>query len=624
MADIRRGIASTDLLILAGVTAAYAYSLVSVMRGVGATYFEVACMVLVFIVLGRWLEATGKLTAANILDELERLLPEFVTIATDQGTQEVPLAELRVGQTLIVRPHERFPTDGVLLTGPHAVDEQVLTGESWPRTRQPGDLAVGGSLNLDTEARLRVSVGPEEGTLARMVEALRRAREAQGRYQRLADQVAGWFLWGVISLALLTLVVHGISSGWGTGLMAALSVLLVACPCALGLATPLAIWSGLSVAARRRVIFRSGEALECLAGVKAIRFDKTGTLTTGDARILAFHSDGVTDPAEVKRRAAQLAAGSQHVFCRAIQSDGPCCPVTAEIPDRREQPGLGVSGQWAESSAGPGLPATTRVVLGNERLMKLEGLALPDRLRAILDQEEAAGHPLAMIGWHGRVRGAYAFSETLRPEAIDALEACRELDLDLAVLTGDHRARGEQIAAELQLPVEAGLLPDQKILQVEQARRLGPVAMVGDGINDAGALTVADVGIAMGCGTDIARDSADVCLLGDDLTQLPWAIGLARKTVQTIRQNLAWAFGYNLLAVLVATTGRLHPALAAGLMLLSSVIVIANSLRLTRYDPGESPNPARSAESETTGDAGHSGETGSVSQVVPALTEARP
>ncbi len=590
LADFRRGIASTDLLILAGVMAAYAYSLVSVMRGAGPTYFEVACMVLVFIVLGRWLEATGKLTAAIALDELERLLPARVTIATADGTQEIALADLGVGQTLVVRPHERFSTDGVLLTGPHVIDEQVLTGEGWPRTRLAGEPAIGGALNLETEARVHVTARPDEGTLARMVEALRTAREAQGQYQRLADRAAGWFLWLVSGVSLVTLIVHGVRSGWGAGLMAALSVLLVACPCALGLATPLAIWSGLSVAARRRVIFRSGEALERLADVKAIRFDKTGTLTTGRARILAVHSIGCTDDSEIWQRAAQLAAGSRHVFCQAIQSGLAFPAGSPDILDRREQPGLGVSGRWAIPATDGGTTQGTRAALGNERLMTLAGLTIPDRLRAVLDQEETAGHPLTLIGWDGLVRGVLVFSETIRPEAAAALERCREQGLDIAILTGDHPSRGDQIARELRVPVSAGLLPDQKIAHVEQARGFGPVAMVGDGINDAGALTLADVGIAMGCGTDIARDSADVCLLGDDLTQIPWAVGLAQRTVKTIRQNLAWAFGYNLVGVLVATTGTLHPALAAGLMLMSSVIVIANSLRLNRYDQRDAPS----------------------------------
>jgi heavy metal translocating P-type ATPase len=595
LAELRRGVMSSDLLVMAGVAAAYAYSITSILRGSGTTYFEVGCMVLVFITLGRWIEATGKLRATNALDELQRLLPERVTKLTSAGTVELPIADVRIGDVLIVRPHERFPTDGVLVSGETSVDQQIVTGESWPVTMQTGDAVTGGALNLESLVQIRVTALPSEGTLGRLVDAVRLAREAKGRYQKLADQVAGWFLLVVTAIAVAALVWHGQRSGWGHGLMTALAVLLIACPCALGLATPLAVWTALGRAARRGVVFRSGDALERLAQVRSLRFDKTGTLTTGQPRLLRVHSDGVTEPDLIRRHAEHLASVSRHAFCRAIRADEAARDNTTvgnngwAGVEAHELPGLGVVRRLDEQSAsadgGCGVGGETiRVALGSERLMTQEGFALPERLRARLDQDQTAGHPVVAIGWEGRVRGLYVFAESLRPHAAEVVSMCRGLGLDVAVLTGDHEARGRQIADELSVRVEAGLLPEQKIQCVRAARHFGPVAMVGDGINDAPALAAADVGIAMGCGTDLARDTAEVCLVGDDLRQLPWIIALSRRTVRTIRQNLAWAFGYNSVGVLVAASGRLHPALAAALMLASSLIVISNSLRLNRDD----------------------------------------
>ena len=305
LTESRRGNLSTDLLIITGVTAAYAYSVLSVLRGSGETYFEVGCMVLVMITLGRWLEATGKLRASAALDDLQQLLPETVRVERPAGTEDVVPSSVVVGDILLVRPGERVPTDGVLVSESATLDEQILTGESWPVTKRAGEAVIGGSLNLDTLTRIRVAARPEEGTLARLIDAVRLARNAQGRYQRLADRIAGWFLPVMAGIALLALVGHGISTGWGAGMMAALAVVLVACPCALGLATPLAVWNGLGIAARRGIVVRSGETLEQLAAVRAVRFDKTGTLTTGRPRIVHCLTDQATDENEIWNMAAR-------------------------------------------------------------------------------------------------------------------------------------------------------------------------------------------------------------------------------------------------------------------------------------------------------------------------------
>ncbi len=573
MQSLKRGVLSTDLLVMAGVIAAFAYSVTSVMRGSGQTYFEVGCMVLVMMTLGRWLEATSRIRATETLDELERLLPDVVTAERDGALHEIPIADVVIGDQLRIQPGERFPTDGQLVTGTASVDEQLVTGESWPVTKQPGDDVIGGTLNLDAQVTLRVTERPSGGTLSRLIAAVQEARQSQGVHQRLADRMAGWFLPLVTLIAVTTFVAHGLASSWGAGLMAAMSVVLVACPCALGLATPLAAWCSLDHAARKQVLFRSGDAIEQLAAVKAVRFDKTGTLTTNVAHVCRVHSDGHTPTSEINARARALAETSTHIFARSLLKDIDTSTSPHSVIDSQSLPGLGVQGHL-DGEDSPTL-------LGSEKLMRQHALNVPNVLRSALDQEETAGQAVTLIGWNGAVRGMFVFNEVLREEAADAIAECRQLSLDVAILTGDHAGRGRQIASLLNVPVHAGLLPDDKLSLIREAKQeVGEVAMIGDGINDAPALAAADVGIAMRSGSDVSRDSADVCLLSNDLCRVPWAIEHARRTVRIIRQNLGWAVGYNSLGIVAAACGWLHPIFAAMLMLVSSVVVIGNSLRL--------------------------------------------
>lgn len=571
--SLRRGVMSTDLLVMAGVGAAFVYSVTSVLRGTGQTYFEVGCMVLVMMTLGRWLEATSRIRATETLDELEQLLPNVVMAERGGELREIPLADVHIGDRLRVQPGERFPTDGELTEGTASVDEQLVTGESWPVTKQTGDRVIGGTLNLDAQVTLLATERPSGGTLSRLISAVQEARQSRGTHQQLADRMAGWFLPVVTVIATATLIAHGVASGWGDGLMAAMSVLLVACPCALGLATPLAAWCSLDHAARKQVLFRSGESIEQLATVKAVRFDKTGTLTSDVAHVCRVHTDGHTDETEIEGRANTLAETSTHIFARSLLRDLHVTTDQLAVTDPKSIPGLGIVARL-NGDCSPTL-------LGSERLMQQHEMEIPNALRSALDQEETAGQAVTLIGWGGAVRGLFVFNETLRDEATDAIKNCRELSLDIAILTGDHEGRGRQIASLLNVPVHAGLRPEDKITLIRSAHNeVGEVAMIGDGINDAPALAAADVGIAMRSGSDVSRDSADICLLSNDLCRVPWAVDHARRTVRIIRQNLAWAVGYNSLGIAAATVGWLHPIFAAILMLVSSVVVIANSLRL--------------------------------------------
>jgi heavy metal translocating P-type ATPase len=576
--NVRAGILSTDALLSAGVAASFVVSFLSVLRGQGPIYFEVGCVILVMTTLGRWLEATGRLKATSALDALARLLPATVRRLGPEGDEEIALELAAPGDHLRVRPGERFPADGRVAANSALVDEQVLTGESRAVLKEPGARILGGTLNLDGELIVEVTTVGAQGTLARLVELVRQARESKGRYQRLVDRISTWFFPVVASVAVLAFLYHASTTSLERGFLAGLAVSLIACPCALGLATPLAVWSAIGQAAGQQVLFRGGEALERLAEVGAIRFDKTGTLTTGIAEVREFLVEPVSEEDLVISRAAALAPSSPHALSRAIAA----LPIgeTGGSPQKREPieelrvvPGRGVTGRLG--SGGP------CVSLGSPLLMDERGLHLGPLLRTALDEALARGLSVALVGWEGSARGLFVFQEQWRPGHETVVSRLVRDGLDVGVLTGDHAARGEAIARELGVSVEAELLPDQKVDAVRRAReRFGPVAMVGDGVNDAPALAASDVGIALGCGTDVSRDSASVCLLGDDLTRIPWAIELARRTVRVIRRNLFWAFAYNTAGVVAAALGWLNPALAALLMVASSAIVIGNSLRL--------------------------------------------
>ena len=364
------------------------------------------------------------------------------------------------------------------------------------------------------------------------------------------------------------------------GLLAGLAVSLIACPCALGLATPLAVWSAIGQAASHQVLFRSGEALERLAEVGSIRFDKTGTLTTARAVVEDFVVEHPVDRELAYSCATALAASSSHALSRAISgwNDARDSQPAVHFEHVRVVAGRGVVGD---------LPGTaTTVSLGSPLLMEERGLVLGPTLRARLERNLALGLSVALVGWKSQTRGLFVFTEEWRRDAAAVIDWLKGEGLDVGVLTGDHAARGATIARDLGVSVLAELLPEQKLEAIRGLRRdAGLVAMVGDGVNDAPALAASDVGIALGCGADVSRDSASVCLLGNDLSRIPWSIVLARRAIRVIRQNLFWAFGYNTVGVIVAAMGWLNPAVAAFLMAASSAMVIGNSLRLRQPLP---------------------------------------
>jgi len=568
---LRQRLITSDFLLIMGVTASYLYSAISVLRDDGPVYFEVGCGVLVLVTLGRWLEARGKLHAATALDSLQRLLPERVRCMTADGDSLVPLAEVAAGDALHILAGERIPCDGRVERQPAAVDEQMVTGESRPTVKETGDSVHAGSLNLDSDLIVRVTAPASSSSLARLIDQLKAARSTKCRAQRLADRVTSVFVPAVMVIALVALGWHTQSRGLGEGILAGLAVLLIACPCALGLATPLAVWAALDQAARGGVFFRNGETLERLAVVRAVRLDKTGTLTTGTPTItdciLAYPEDANL----VLACAGYMAGCSTHSYARAIQQYAGSDIDRVAGASIRTLPGRGLVLNSAEHGT---------VWLGSPRLVDEMAQVWPEALARKRQEAETNGQPLTCLGWGGLVRALFVFAEQLRAESAAAVAQLRALGLDLAVLTGDSAAGGSAIGRELGLVVHAQLLPENKVAALHEARRTWKtVAMVGDGINDAPALAAADIGIALGCGADVTRDSAAICLTGSDLLRLPWTIVLARRTVRIIRQNLFWAFAYNTAGIALACTGRLNPVVAALAMVVSNFLVVANSLR---------------------------------------------
>lgn len=587
ISGLRRGIFTTDLLLATGVTAAFAVSIIHTLRGSGHVYYEVGCVILVLVTLGRWLEAAGRSRASAALDQLERLVPDTVRRWVSGRDVPTPRLQISVGDRLHVLAGERIPVDGCVWRGRGVVDEHFFTGESAPVEKQPGDLLLGGSLNLDGDLLIDVTAPPTDGALGRLVAAVRAARMSKGRYQQLSDAWSQFVFPIIGGVAVTAFLVHGLRVNWDYGLLTALSVVLIACPCALALATPLAVWAALGTAAKHGVLFRSGAALENLATIRAIRWDKTGTLTTGSPRVQRFFCEQPAERVVVERMAARLTRASDHVFSQAIREFlADDVQDADDIGGMSDQTGNALHDSEVQTIPGRGLRGSNErgetVALGSIRWMDDCGFTWGPNVLAVLDDPATAGGALTAIGSAGKVRGVFLLEETVRPQAVEALDACRKKGLNQSVLTGDRAARGDQLAAQLGLPVTAELLPEDKLAGVRAAhQQFGSVAMVGDGLNDAPALAMADVGIALGCGADVSRDSADVCLLTTDLRRIPWAYEFSRRTVRTIRTNLAWSFGYNSLGVILAACGQLHPAVAAALMVASSLMVLGNSLRLS-------------------------------------------
>ncbi|WP_308315558.1 heavy metal translocating P-type ATPase [Streptomyces sp. ISL-100] len=597
--NARHGAATMDTLISVGTSAAFLWSLwalffgtagtpgmthafeltISRSDGAGNIYLEAAAGVTAFILAGRYFEARSKRKAGAALKALLELGAKSVTVLRDNGREEtVPTADLAVGDRFLVRPGEKIATDGTVVEGTSAVDAAMLTGESVPVEVAPGDSVTGATLNAGGRLVVRATRIGADTQLARMAKLVEDAQNGKAAAQRLADKISAVFVPVVIALALGTL---GFWLGNGAGLTAAftaaVAVLIIACPCALGLATPTALMVGTGRGAQLGILIKGPEVLETTRKADTIVLDKTGTVTTGKMTLLAVHTTPGTTETEVLRLAGALEHASEHPIAQAVTA-GATAKAGGPLPtpeDFANVPGLGVQG-IVEGHA---------VLVGRSKLLTEWAMSLPVELERAKQEAEAAGRTAIAVAWDGEARAVLEVADAVKDSSAEAIRRLRALGLTPILLTGDNQAVAESVAREVGIDeVIAEVMPEDKVDVVKKLQAEGrSVAMVGDGVNDAAALAQADLGLAMGTGTDAAIEAGDLTLVRGDLLAAADAIRLSRKTLGTIKSNLFWAFAYNVAALPLAASGLLNPMIAGAAMAFSSVFVVGNSLRLRGF-----------------------------------------
>jgi len=574
--DARRFRLGTDTLVSIGALSAYGYSGYQVVQGSGIVYFDTATMVLLLFTLGRYLEAQGRVRAVRSLAPM--LAAERASVRVVAGGIDTmrSVATVQSGTVVRILPGERIGVDGVVIEGHSVCEEAILTGQPETQFKSPGARVHAGSVNGYGQLLIRASAA---GTDTRWIQISRLVRDALARKSLLGgtvDRVAAIFIPFVLLLAAATVWFWSARGPFAAALLTGLAVLVVACPCSLGLAAPLATALGIGQAARRGILIRSGGALERLARVRGVAFDKTGTLTQGKPQPVYLAVEGTTE-CEVLLRATTLAAGSEHCIARAIAELGQAHGLTVPPPatDIQARPGAGVTGEIDGEFC----------AMGSRGFMTALGWTVPEELSAIT---EAPGHTLVYIGWADRAYGLLALTDAALPEAGEVIKALHARGVATLLLSGDTAGPVDQIAGALGISRwQAGLTPEGKVQALNEwaSKQRGPIAMVGDGLNDGPVLASASVGIAVGAATDLAKESSDITLPMGGLGSLPWLMQLADRVRKSILANLAWALGYNAIALLLAVSGLLQPAVAAGLMFGSSVLVVMRSLRSSETRP---------------------------------------
>jgi len=567
--------ANMDTLIAIGTLTAFFYSVYELLAG-GELYFETAALLIAFILLGRYFEARARSRASSAIRALLELGVKEARVLVGGEERMVAVEQVQVGDQVRVRPGEKLPVDGVVVDGASAVDESMLTGESVPVEKAAGDQVAGATVNVDGALTVRATAVGRDTALAQIVRLVEQAQGSKAPVERLVDQVSAIFVPVVLSLAGLTFVAWWIGGDAGAGLLAAIAVLIIACPCALGLATPTALMVGAGRGAAMGVLIKGGEVLQRARRLDTVVFDKTGTLTRGEMTFVDVLVGPGEDTETVLTRAASVEADSEHPVARAI--------VRGAEDMRWPVPLATAFG----SLAGHGVRARVEglaVAVGRRKLMADDGLEIPDVLEQTAVRRESLGQTVVFIGWEGRARGVVAVADTVKDNARAVIDELHAMGVQVAMITGDNARAAGAIAESLGIGrVLAEVLPEDKVHEIRRLQEEGRVvAMVGDGINDAPALVQADLGIAIGTGTDVAIEASDLTLISGDLQGVVTAISLSRRTLRIIYQNLGWAFGYNAAAIPLAAVGLLHPIVAAATMATSSVSVVSNSLRLRRF-----------------------------------------
>lgn len=569
--------ANMDVLIALGTTAAYVYSTIITFFGEGDVYFETSALVITLILLGKLLEAIAKGRTSEAIRKLIGLQPRTARVVRDGVEIDVPIEQVVVGDIVVTRPGERIPVDGVIIEGSSAVNESMLTGESVPVDKTIGDEVVGGTINEHGSFRFRATKVGKDTVLSQIVRLVEEAQGSKAPIQRLADVVSGYFVPAVVAVAVLTFAVsYGLGVGFTQALTRFTAVLVIACPCSLGLATPTAIMVGTGKGAEKGILIRSGEHLEKIHKVDTIVLDKTGTITKGEPEVTNVVELRFSRP-DLLRLAAAAERDSEH-------------PLAAAVVRYVDKEGIDIpSPSGFKAIPGEGVEATVegkRVLVGNERLMS-ESSIDTSAANELLGKLEHEGKTVMIVAVDHEVAGLIAVADTVKGTSRPAIQALKHMGITVYMLTGDNERTARAIASQVDIDeVLAEVLPEHKAEQIQKLQREGKsVAMVGDGINDAPALAVADVGIAIGTGTDIAMEAADITLMSGDLHGIAAAIRLSRQTMRIIKQNLFWAFAYNSIGIPIAALGYLSPIIAGAAMALSSVSVVTNSLRLRGFDP---------------------------------------
>ncbi len=558
----RHGASTMDTLVSIGTLSAFLWSAVAVVTGTGHVYFEVAAAVTVFLLAGRYAEAKAKRSAGAALRALLSMGAKDAVVVRNGGEVRIPAGELVVGDVIVVRPGERVATDGVVTEGTSALDTSAMTGESVPVDVRPGDAVLGGAVNTYGRIMVRANKVGADTQLARMARMVADAQGGKASIQRLADRVSAVFVPAVLIIAAVTL------AGWlltghsvAAAFTAAVAVLIIACPCALGLATPTAILVGTGRGAQLGVLIKAPQVLETVGSIDTVVLDKTGTVTTGHMGVEEISPARGEDVEQVLARAAAVEAASEHPVAAAIVVAARERGLTlAPVGDFVNEPGIGVRGI-------------------------VDGVTV--QVAKVVEAEDLQGRTSVAVSWDGVRRGVIRLADAVKPTSAEAIAELVAMGITPVLLTGDNPAVAARVAGEVGIAeqdVIAGVLPDQKADAVSALQARGRrVAMVGDGVNDSVALATADIGMAMGTGTDAAIEAGDITLVRGDLRTVPTALRLSARTLRIIKQNLFWAFGYNVAAIPLAALGLLNPMIAGAAMALSSVLVVTNSLRLRRF-----------------------------------------
>ncbi len=574
--SLRGGGANMDVLVSMGTSAAYFYSLYNLVKGINEYYFEASAVIITLILLGKTFEAVAKGKTSEAIKKLMGLQPKTARVIKDGVEIDIPIEEVNIGDIIVVRPGERIPVDGIIVEGHSSIDESMITGESIPVDKREGDKVIGATINKFGSFKFEARKIGKDTVLAQIIKLVEDAQGSKAPVQRLADKISGIFVPVVVLIAIVTFIGFYLVKGdFTTGLINAVAVLVIACPCALGLATPTAIMVGTGKGAEKGILIKSGEHLERTHNMEAIVLDKTGTITKGEPEVTDIITLDSMEEDQLLRIAATVEKVSEHPLGQAIVRKGEERLLMITEPDTF----MAIPGKGLKASL-----EGKEIYIGNRKLMQEANIQIAE-IEEDLSRLEEEGKTAMMVGIDGKISGIIAVADSIKDNSKEAIEELKNMGLDVYMLTGDNERTAKAIAKSVGIEnVLADVLPENKAQVVEEIKAQGKyVGMVGDGINDAPALATADVGFAIGTGTDVAMEAADITLMRGDLMGIVTAIRLSHRTMKTIKQNLFWAFFYNSIGIPFAALGFLNPMIAGAAMAFSSVSVVTNSLRLRNF-----------------------------------------